>query len=353
MDAPDRTDRMLMHGQTLVLQPTLGCNVLCRHCLVSGEPRRGRVMTIAEGKRLIDEYRSLPLACFVGFTGGEVFLHHDLLVELGRYASERIGCKFAVSTNASWASTEQAATRLLQPLVAAGLKYLMISIDDLHLEFVPERRIVTAVNAAFALGITVTAQTVLTKNGRTAEQLRSALGLPPPSDRFVWTEFRCHPVGRGATELRQEEIWTDWSNRVDSCSALRIWTVDPDGWVRPCCGTARATVLRAGNAFETPLREIAKAANVDPLFNTIAAWGGPYMLIRHLEKLRDRRFSDRTFSSNCHACDAVLSDAAALERIRPVLEEHRVEAIAARVATQRALHLAEDARSVVLPGGWV
>lgn len=347
------SDPVAVFHQIVSMQLSWNCNAACRQCMVSGHERRGRVVTFDEAKRVIDRLEQLPLTKFLGFTGGEVFLYPELLLRIAGYLHERHGLGFGVATNCFWAVDDDAAARALEPLVRVGLAEVLLSLDDFHTEFVPADRVVTAVRAALRLGLDVTVQTIRTATGHRAAWFQEHLDIP----RSVrWVETPCHPAGRALRDVPESEFVLDWTSSPGHCTALRVWNIDPSGWVTPCCGTAFARRLRLGNAFREDLDAIVNRCNVDPLLNTVAAWGGPYLLIQLLESQGDTRFTGRRFASHCHACDVVLRDPEALAVFERELPKRWGEALASRLVSQqlwyRSYGLGEDGCDW-LPAGWV
>jgi hypothetical protein len=343
------------HKQILSLQLTWNCNAACRQCMVTGKADRSRVMTIDEAKRVIDQLEDMPFTRFVGFTGGEVFLYRDMLLELGRYVRDRFGYHFGAATNAYWAETTEKAREVLEPLVDLGLGELLFSLDDFHLEFIDGARVENAVRAALLLGVDVTVQTIKTRTGHDSAYFRAHLDIPP-APQVRWVETPCHPAGRAVSQVPANEYFYDWTNHAGRCTALRVWSVDPYGTVVPCCGTAFCRPLRIGNAFRDDLAAIVQRANVDPLLNTVAAWGGPYMLIKTLEQHGDFRYSTRQFASHCHACDVVLRDREAVKLFERELPPHWLEALSSRLVAQALWYRAyvfEEPNCHYVPGGWI
>jgi MoaA/NifB/PqqE/SkfB family radical SAM enzyme len=297
----------------------------------------------------------MPLTRFLGVTGGEVFLHHDLLLRICRYVRDRYQYDLGIATNGFWAEGEARAKQLLAPLVELGLAEMLVSLDDFHLEFVDIERIVCCIRTALELGVRVTIQTIKTRTSHDRAWFQEHLDLPrPPALR--WIEIPLHPAGRARTAVAPDEFLYDWTNQVGRCTALRVWNVAPSGEVVPCCGTAFARALRLGNAIEEDLADIVNRGNLSPLVNTLAAWGGPYMLIKTLEVNGNHNFSDRRWASHCHACDTVLRDRKALAILERELPLHQMEAVRARLQAHelwyRSLVLGEQDCDHV-PGGWV
>lgn len=348
-------EQAAIHHQILSLQFSWNCNAACRHCLVDGETHRSDVMSLAQAKQIMDELEHMPLTRQYGFSGGEVFLHYDLLTELCAHVQQRFGHPFGLTTNCFWATNPSRTRDLLGPLVDLGLRDLLISLDDFHLEYIDAHRIETCIHEALTYDINVVVQTVKTRSGHGSHYFQEHLDIPGPPT-VTWIEIPCHPVGRALRGVPDSEYSYDWTNRPGYCTALRVWNVDPFGGVTPCCGTAIAPPLQVGNALQQPLSEIVNQANVNPLLNTIAAWGGPYMLIKVLEHNGDMRYSQRAFASHCHACATVLQDPEAMRIFDRDLPEHWLDAIAARLAAHTLWYrttVLKDESSRWLPGGWL
>ncbi len=344
-----------VHHQILSIQLSWNCNAACRQCMVSGSNERSRVMSLAEASRIIDQLERLPLTRFVGFTGGEAFLHYDLLLQLGRYIQEKFGYCLGVATNCFWAEDRARAREMLSSLAALGLTELLVSLDDFHLEFVRAKCVENCLREALALGINITVQTIRSRTGHDAAWFQKNMDVPrPPAVR--WVETPLHPAGRAVHGVPASEYVYDWTNCAGYCTALRVWSVDPYGWVTPCCGTAFSHRLRVGNALQEDLAAIVNRANVDVLLNTLAGWGGPYLLIKTLEQNGDYRFSNREFASHCHACDTVLRDRQALGVFERELPPHWIEAVASRLAAHTLWYrcvVDHDPGSDWLPAGWL
>jgi MoaA/NifB/PqqE/SkfB family radical SAM enzyme len=317
-------------GQTICLLLSWSCQAACRHCAYHCIPGKSPIISIDQGRDIIDCARQLPLAKAIAFAGGEPFLHYERMLELSRYVKHTSMLPLAISTNAYWAETPQYAREKLDPLVQTGLRALLVSVDDFHLEFVDKERIEHCVNAAVDLGIECYLQSIITGTSRRSADFRQMLRIPCESPLIKWAETPCIPIGRAEDLLTDGELDHPWKNQPDVCSMLRTWVINPYGDVGPCCGIAFETVRAIGNAFKEPLTDIVNRANADPVLNAIAAYGGPYLLIKLLARRGFAEYGQRTYTGNCHACQTVLSDARAMALIEPELREHVIELIASR-----------------------
>lgn len=340
------------HLQILALQLSYNCNAGCRQCVYDCSPNKSRVMTLPEAKQLIDQTKDLFLTENVGFSGGEPFLHLDILKELFPYVKDKFNYLMSVSTNCFWATTRKKTASVLKELQQSGLWSLLISIDDFHLEFIEQKKIENCVNTALDLGIKCFMQTIETNTSHTIDYFKKTFDLPQNNDLIEWVPISCDPVGRAKSHVTSEELRFNWTPKVGTCSMLRVWIADPYGYVVACCGTANSDLLIAGNAFKEPLKDIVDRANVNPLFNSLAAWGGPFLLFKLLAEKGQEHYMQRSYTSACHACHEVLQDKNAIEILLDTLEEQKLDLLMSRLAAHQQIYDYEqtiDRKKVWLP----
>jgi hypothetical protein len=95
---------------------TYRCMSACRHCLYNCGPRRSKESMSPESLREALEAITLwPRPPMVHFTGGEPFLHFELLLEGARIATE-LGIRCYVETSAAWCTDRDAAVERPTPL---------------------------------------------------------------------------------------------------------------------------------------------------------------------------------------------------------------------------------------------
>jgi hypothetical protein len=250
----------------------------------------------------------------------------------------------SVSTNCFWADNRKKAASILSELKSLGLWCLLISIDDFHLEFIDSKRIENCVNTALDLGIKCFMQTVETRKSRKIDYFKTHFDLPESHNLMEWIPISCDPMGRAQKKIEPEEFRLNWRHRVGICSILRVWIADPYGDVFACCGTANSDLLKAGNAFQKPLKEIVSQANVNPLFNALAAWGGPYLIFQLLAEAGRDQYVKKAYTSACHACHEVLQDKEAIEIVRDRLENEKLNLLMSRLAARQQIHEYENKR---------
>jgi hypothetical protein len=83
----------------------------------------------------------------VHFTGGEPFLHFDLL-EAGAQIASQLGIQAYVETSAGWCTDQGRAEERFAALRRAGLQFVLISCSPFHAERIPPVRTLRAVRAA-------------------------------------------------------------------------------------------------------------------------------------------------------------------------------------------------------------
>ncbi|UCF89868.1 MAG: radical SAM protein, partial [Desulfobacterales bacterium] len=328
------------HLQILALQLSHNCPAACRPCVYECRPNRSRVMSGEEARRIIDQVGELDLTKNIGFSGGEPFLHLDLLQSLFRHVAHRCGYKMSVSTNAFWARTENTAGAILEELVDWGLWSLLISIDDFHLEYVDAARIENCVNAAVKLGVKCYLQCIETRTSRKLDYYRQKLKISSDPACVDWKAIPCDPVGRAQRQIACDDLLLSWTVRPGTCSMLRVWIVDPEGWVTACCGTASSPLLRVGNVFEEDLADVVHRANVNPLLNALAAWGGPFLLIELLRRKGYGRYAEARYTSPCHACHRLFQDRHGIDLVTAALAERQLELLMSRLIAQQQIYAA-------------
>ena len=324
--------------QMLALQLSYRCPAACRSCAFDCGPGHGRVMALVDARRIIDSAKEIPLIKNFGFTGGEPFLHLDMLRELFRHVKHNFGDQMTISTNCFWAITKEKAARILDEFVALGLSSLLVSIDDFHLEYIKISHIENCINAAIELGVKCILQCLETRSSRKLADFKDKLNIPSDSPLIEWHAYPCDPVGRAASEVAHDELLLNWRNQPGRCNILKLWMVDPDGRVSGCCSWAMSEFLRVGNALEEPLPDIINRANVDPILNCLSAFGGPYLLINLLQASQYSHYASDTYTSPCHACYRIFQDRSDIWLIQKQIQEQWLELVASRLIAHKQIY---------------
>jgi hypothetical protein len=134
--------------QDLGIILTYRCHSGCRHCLYNCGPGwRNEAMSPEMLRQALEALTVWPRPPQVHLTGGEPFLHFELLLEGARVARE-LGIWCYVETSASWCTDEDAAVERFTALREAGLQAVLISCSPFHAERIPPARTLRAVRAA-------------------------------------------------------------------------------------------------------------------------------------------------------------------------------------------------------------
>lgn len=127
---------------------TYRCHSGCAHCIYNCGPRWEKESMSPEMLRQALEAMAIwPQRPQVHITGGEPFLHFDLLLEGTRIAAE-LDIAVYLETSAAWCTDEEKAFEHFRALKAAGLQAVLISCSPFHAERIPVIRTIHAVRAA-------------------------------------------------------------------------------------------------------------------------------------------------------------------------------------------------------------
>ena len=120
---------------------TYRCTAACLHCCYGSSPKRGGEYMSKETADGIFPFLG-ELGCgSVHIGGGEPFLDFGKLLEVCASAKKhRIAVEY-IETNAFWYTDDDAVSRKIEKLMAAGVDCLLISVDPFHNEFVPYRKV--------------------------------------------------------------------------------------------------------------------------------------------------------------------------------------------------------------------
>ena len=135
-----------------VILASYNCSAACEHCCFQSHPGIKQRLTLAQIKEFIQDASRLPSIELVAFSGGECFVLGKDLDEAVLYATS-LGIRTRCVTNGYWAYTRVSAKRRLGTLARNGLKEINVSTGDFHQKFVPEDRVVNAVEVAVDLGV--------------------------------------------------------------------------------------------------------------------------------------------------------------------------------------------------------
>lgn len=183
----------------LVWELTQACDLACKHCRATAEPRRHtEELTTAEGRRLLEDIRGFHPNQLVVLSGGDPLYRSDAL-ELVRH-----GADLGLTMTMTPSGTSSLTPSVIEALDAAGLRRLSLSLDgptaSAHDRFRQEvgsfEQTVHAARAARDDGMSLQINTTVC--AETVEHLPAMADLVDDLGADLWAVFFLVPVGRGA-----------------------------------------------------------------------------------------------------------------------------------------------------------
>lgn len=294
-----------MDTEVLGLIFTEKCNFRCRHCCNESSPQGEHALSLDEMLVHVAEAAATGRFREIGLSGGEPFLFPRQLLQVVSCARE-CGLSSSVTTNGFWGFSTRHALRTLEPLVAAGLASVNVSISPFHLEFTSVDRIVTAASVAYQLGLLVRVNVVQTPTF-TVEQVREHFGSV--ADQVEFVPMPCIPAGRAAGEVASADLPIRREVRMGNCrSFFAKVAVTATGDVYPCCSPGGFTPpLRGGSLATEPLAEIIRRMEGSTLIRVLEALG-PSFFLPFVSARLGRDLVAEGLVDQCHLCHTLMSE---------------------------------------------
>ncbi len=266
-------------------------------------------LNVNEAFDWIDQAYELGWLTAVGYSGGEPFLYYDKLKTLAGYVFHKYQLAAVISTNAYWAKTPAKTYKVIRSLFEIGLRYILISVDDFHQEYISLECVKNCLEVSRDFGINVTLQTIVTESSREASYYLEHLGICPEDDGVSTAEVPCTPIGRAATCIPKHDIRLREGVPSDYCSMLQTVHISPEGEVYLCCGAGfYLPALKAGELRKQTLKDILDKAEMNPIFNSLALYHGPEKITEALCANGAADEISRGYATTCHACHHILSN---------------------------------------------
>ncbi|MHA1398294.1 MAG: hypothetical protein ACTSSF_11440, partial [Candidatus Heimdallarchaeaceae archaeon] len=242
--------------------------------------------------------------------GGEPCLYFNDLIKIIKKASELKISKIGIITNSFWAKNEQITRIKLKKLKEAGLTNITFSIDYFHQQFIPIRKVETAITLAVEIGFERldvdsyyldNINTLNFHNRKNEEYLLKIIKLEEVRVSKFFTDLE----GRAAETL-SDKVLLQKDLPSDRCK-LPFWiggdlknpeTIEIDylGNVTLCPG------ICIGNAKKENLNEIIKNYNYkNHLIIAVIEEKGPVGL---LDLIKEKGFElrNKRYYNECHLC---------------------------------------------------
>ncbi len=280
------------------------CTAACSHCITESSPQRTGKLSVEETRRSLEVARERGMTMAI-FSGGEVFLHFDELLELISYAKE-LGFTTMVETNAYWATNDDVAEAKIRKLLDRGLDTIHTSADIFRDPWVPLDRIVRFGKAAEKLGVPYDICFLYSGNDQRDAEILERL----ESERLNHSKDRLFPFGNAADLPPSAFVYEDLSEAGD-CGDLQP-TVAPNGDFVACCNInihLKGSPLHLGNIREEPYDELVARFESDEIIRTIRKSGFRYFV----EALRSEGgawsdFGEHGHATICHLCHDLFRD---------------------------------------------
>ncbi len=320
---------MPMTFHSLVIEYTSHCNARCGMCYQAAGPRGSDLigsarLDAATAARVIREgvdIETIGPRCHI--TGGEGFLHSDLLLELVRVASDAGYAEVTTTTNGFWARDRRKGDALAARARRAGMTSLELSWDAWHAPFIPAEAVNQCLEACFEHGIDVNLRILGTRTHTYAE----ALAALDPAALTRASRITCAPVmpmGRAAAAVPLADVYSQGAPG-DTCHAQLNLTINARGHVSPCCsGLDQIREPLFGSVLDRPLAEVVAALDRSLLARWIVFQGVDAVA----ELAREMGGAvDGTFTSICHQCWVMFSRPEVVAAVEAALERRSAEAL--------------------------
>lgn len=334
----------------LVLTLGYRCNMSCKSCFV-GEKLLDEETKLSyeDAVRIIESAARLQTIKTIAFVGGEPFIYYKLMLRLGSYIASHYGCELNVSTNGSWAKSPKAAHKLLAPLHKVGLRWLMMSLDQYHLENASLDQAVNCLNGSLEMGINTSVQVIRRTGAPTANDFKEMLAGRVDVESIDWIENPCSMLGNAADMLMRDQV--EWHDDIPpgGCNAGEILNIQPDGEIKPCCGAGlMAERLSLGNAKREHLDLKVHAAETDGVLNSLIAEQGPTGLARLLKEAGRGDLVERhaPFTDACYACHAFMTDPQIFELLQTLVKHRTVPLLANRILSQHGPEIMSETNNM-------
>jgi organic radical activating enzyme len=235
---------LVYQPKTVNFRISYHCNINCRHCYNhSGPSRKNDMLPFDEMIRIIREMPKANIARLT-LTGGEPFLHLDLVKKLIKEARSNQIKKISIFSNGFWAHSTQNAEKVLNSLKKAGFMApgyekdrIKISGGVYHQEYITQNTIFNAVDAyhnIFKKNIDLDFESHHEGDG-VKNQFIKALTAKNLDEKVNFRYRNISPIGRAAKNISKAEF-KQKNNNSRPCKGINQIVFDPCGKATPCCG---------------------------------------------------------------------------------------------------------------------
>ncbi len=297
---------------------TLKCNASCQHCITKSNMSRNDKIAFESAKEIIQAASKNNKKAVI-FSGGEVLIFFDEILELTRFASS-CGMDVMIETNGFWAESPSAAKGKMELLKQNGLKTIFVSYDYFHSKFISCENIKYIADTSQDIGLKC--EVMFTRSNNPDEDRAILEDLSEKS--FSFYEDDLLPFGRAC------DMFGDSDKKalaeLNGCDSFAT-TFLPNGDAFACCNIndenaeLKMTPMYLGNINHDGIQEIfqkekenkflciiSDKASIDAFMDFLAQKG------LHAEK------PEKEYFSVCDLCISISSDAGCMNVINEFLQ---------------------------------
>ena len=299
------------------------CSAACDICCFQCSPKNKFIMDKEIIKRYIDEGAALGTLKVFSYTGGEVFLYPDLLLEVVKYGYEKYGIKSTTVSNGFWAADINKGREMMRKMKDAGLMAVRLSADNYHQKYVNAQTLKNAIIILTELQM-LSAVTVMDLKGRsniinTIDRLRPEI--------YMVKNVSYYPLHLPEAVLANPEVKETLDDLENPTSWDEAYCVDAgsvqlytDGYMYKCCSqfSFEMPQMRIGKIGETTLEQAQKAMNRDPILDIICRDSVSWLARKAKElgyPVKER------YSMSCELCRDILCNKELMAKLMPMIKE--------------------------------
>lgn len=314
--------KLKIEPNTVAILLTDKCTAECEMCCFSCSPRNNNVIDKKIVKRTIEQASQMNSIFTIGFSGGEVFIYYEFLMEMIDYAT-KLGLQTTCTTNGFWATTYETTLDKLIELKKKGLSKIGLSVDHYHQRFVDIDNIKNILKACKRIGMPVDIGSVITKSTSDLSELLFEI-----KDYMINVpHFRaaCLPFGN-ASNLVKEDLYYDenlFSRDEIKCYELNFFSIYTNGDVYPCCSQAGVIpCLRLGNIKTDTLEGMLSKYRGNMYIRIIKKHGLSWFVnIAQKENLQD--IMNCKYVSKCELCNRLLNNKIFLDVVQKYIQNEK------------------------------
>lgn len=251
---------------------TFCCTAACKHCCFSCSPSRSEKIEIDLVKHILNSPYFIHDFKTVFFSGGELFLYYDEIIDLMNIA--KIHFEIQCATNGFWGEEFGQAEKIIKKLKKVGLTKLLISYDEYHSEFIPPSSIqnILILCKRYLLDVEIQC-TVCKKSWRIAETSRMLL---ENITEISISESAVLMIGNARNNFNENDLIYENQKVNDRCLGADAITIFPDGSVYSCCSPVGYSIphLKQGKlTIDMDDRQMQQVVENDILFRNLVKYG--------------------------------------------------------------------------------